>query len=389
MEKTIKNIWIHDDNAPCEKAFILNHSVHPEGLDVQRIRFNADGEYTPRPDSGHIVSVLKGGCHLIQSDAADRPLYIQSGIHLYLPPGRPHRLQLQAGAELLTVSGASAAQARGDQLLLRDEQFLSACAAGSQALRWILTPQYLSRRIFLHHDQTLLSKSGHPVSWFRTTMFDVSGLPVNDEGLPVFKMAYHSRTEFNVCYEVKGAARVRMALHPYKDRRQAWDRWLPIDSDTTYHLNESETSPEAEWFYNDTSGEKQYLRNKHEVSVVDGYVTLFCLFDPAPTGIEKHRQGEYSDYEPLASVIGTDLYNAHIKDLAEYDAMVDLLSLAKAAGRLEEHKGSAAWQTYLAGRAAQHAFEAKLYNTLREEALGRSRVIAPWMQEREYRGATA
>jgi hypothetical protein len=44
-------------------------------------------------------------------------------------------------------------------------------------LRWVITPQYLSRRIFLHHDPTLLSKSGHPVSWFHTTMFDVAGLP--------------------------------------------------------------------------------------------------------------------------------------------------------------------------------------------------------------------
>ena len=31
--------------------------------------------------------------------------------------------------------------------------------------------------IFLAHDATLLSSSGEPVSWYRTTMFDVAGLP--------------------------------------------------------------------------------------------------------------------------------------------------------------------------------------------------------------------
>ena len=84
----------------------------------------------------------------------------------------------------------------------------------------LLTLQYLSRRIFLHHDPTLLSKSGNPVSLFHTTMFDVDGLPKNEDGEPVFKMSYNSRTEFNVCYDVKGIARVRMAEHPYKATNQ-------------------------------------------------------------------------------------------------------------------------------------------------------------------------
>src|SRR5204863_9462523 len=99
-------------------------------------------------------------------------------------------------------------QARGERLLLRDEKFIAACATRSQTLRWTLTPQYLSRRIFLHHAPILLSKSGHPVSWFHTTMFDVAGLPPNQDGEPVFKMSYNSRTEFNVCYDVEGEARV-------------------------------------------------------------------------------------------------------------------------------------------------------------------------------------
>ena len=46
-------------------------------------------------------------------------------------------------------------------------------------------------------------------------MFDVAGLPVNEDREPVFKMSYNSRTEVDVCYDVKGTARVRMAQHPY------------------------------------------------------------------------------------------------------------------------------------------------------------------------------
>src|SRR5262249_18756391 len=140
----------------------------------------------------------------------------------------------------------SASQARGRNLLLRDETFLAACAAGSQSLRWVLTPQYLSRRVFLHHDPILLSKSGNPVSWFHTTMFDVIGLPNNDEGEPVFKMSYNSRTEFNVIYDVEGEARVRFARHPYRSAGQVWEPWQPIDGDTTYHLNEAAGGPDEE-----------------------------------------------------------------------------------------------------------------------------------------------
>jgi len=34
------------------------------------------------------------------------------------------------------------------------------------------------------------------------------------DGESVFKMAYNSRTEINVCFDVAGDARVRMAEHP-------------------------------------------------------------------------------------------------------------------------------------------------------------------------------
>jgi hypothetical protein len=306
---------------------------------------------------------------------------LEEGVHVYLPPCLKTVLEGEAETEMLRVSSPSEAQARGKRMLLRDETFVSACASGRQALRWVLTPQYLSRRVFLHHDQTLLSKSGHPVSWFRTTMFDVTGLPKNQDGESVFKMSYNSRTEFNVCYDVVGTARVRMARHPYQKENQAWEDWLPLDSNSTYHLNEAAGSPEEECRIDSQSKARQYLRNKHEVYIQDGYVSLFCLFDPAPTGIERHRPGEYSDYEPLSQILGTNEYQNHKRDVAKYDEMVDRLSMAKATGNLAEIQKSTIWELYRDGQKAQAGIEAELKRTLSEAGNGRTRVLTRWMQQ--------
>jgi hypothetical protein len=308
----------------------------------------------------------------------NEPLHLETGVHLYLPPGLEVVLEAEPGTEFLRVSSATASQVRGKQLLLRDETFLAACATGSQSLRWILTPQYLSRRIFLYHDAILLSKSGHPVSWFRTTMFDVAGLPINEDGEPVFKMSYNSRTEFNVCYDVKGHARVRMAKHPYREAKQLWDPWLSLDGDSTYHLNEAAGGPEEECHVDRRTQTKQFFRNKHEVYILDGYVSLFCLFDPAPTGIECHHPGEYSDYEPLSQVRG---YEAYQREIARFDEMVDTLSVAKARGKLKTLHATPLWQMYLRGREAQVAIEAELAKTLAAECNGRDKVLARWMQQ--------
>jgi len=301
-------------------------------------------------------------------------------VHLYLPPGLEVVLEAEPETELMRVSSPTASQTRGKRLLLRDEKFLAACASGSQLLRWVLTPQYLSRRIFLHHDPVLLSKSGHPVSWFRTTMFDVAGLPRNEEGEPVFKMSYNSRTEFNVCYDVKGIARVRMAKHPYQETNQLWGPWLSLDGNSTYHLNEAAGSSEEECRIDEKTHTKQFLRNKHEVHIIDGYVSLFCLFDPAPTGIESHRPGEYSDYESLSQVLGTKTYETLQQEIARYDEMVDRLSLEKAMGRLKTLNANPLWQLYLQGREAQMAIEADLAKALAAEGSGRESVLEHWMQ---------
>jgi hypothetical protein len=380
MQKLIKNNWRRENGVPFARARVLSHDVHPEGLNIDRVRFIEAGSLAPKPDVGHIISVLRGSGNLHVADGDIRSFSLETGVHLYLPPGLESVLDAEPGTEFLCVSAASASQARGKRLLLRDETFLAACAHGPQSLRWILTPQYLSRRVFLHHDPILLSKSGNPVSWFRTTMFDVAGLPENQDGEPVFKMSYNSRTECNVCYDVKGTARVRMALHPYRETKQHWGPWFTLDGDSTYHLNEAAGCPEEERRIDKMTGSPQFFRNKHEVHIVDGHVTLCCLFDPAPTGIERHRPGEYSDYEPLSQVLGTRSYEIHRREIARYDEMVDLLSLAKATGALSTFHGTAVWELYQQGQEAQAAIESLLADTLAAEGNGREKVLAPWMQ---------
>jgi hypothetical protein len=381
MQKLIKNHWHRESGEPFERAQILSHKIHPEGLDVDRIRFLEAGRFTPTSSVGHLVSVICGGGILYVANDSRSPFHVGAGVHLYLPPGLESALEVEPGTELLQVSTTSASQARGKHLLLRNETFLAACAYGSQSLRWAFTPQYLSRRIFLHHDPILLSKSGNPVSWFRTTMFDVAGLPENQDGEPVFKMSYNSRTEFNVCYDVKGTARVRMALHPYKQTNQLWGPWLPLDSDSTYHLNEAAGGPDEECHIDDATQTPRFLRNRHEVYILDGYVTLFCMFDPATTGVENHRPGEYSDYEPLSpQVLESVQYATHQREIARYDEMVDQLSLAKASGTINALHGTALWELYLRGRKTQADIESELAKSLASEGNGRERILARWMQ---------
>jgi hypothetical protein len=380
MQKIIRNKWFREPGASFERAQILKHEIHPEGLDVDRIRFLEPGGIKLSSNGGNIISILKGTAKLTLEKQHGEPFELEKGVHLYIPPGEESLFEAVSETEILRVASPSPSQARGKKLLIRNEAFLSACTSVSQSYRWILTPQYLSRRIFLYHDQILLSKSGNPVSWFRTTMFDVAGLPKNEEGFSVFKMSYNSRTEFNVCYDVKGKARVRMAKHPYRDKGQLWHPWETLDEETTYNLDEVAGGSDEEYFIDEHTGVRQILRNKHEVHIIDGYVTLFCLFDPSPTGAEKHRAGEYSDYEPLSSILGSPKYEVQLQEMAKYDEIVDRLSMAKAIGELSNFSATQIWQEYLQGRTAQIAGEMELKRLLAAEGHGRERVVAQWMQ---------
>lgn len=210
-------------------------------------------------------------------------------------------------------------------------------------------------------------------------MFDVAGLPGNEEGEPVFKMSYNSRTECNVCYDVEGRARVRMAKHPYKEKNQAWGPWHLLDGDSTYHLNEGSGSTEEECVIDEKTRTPKFFRNKHEVHIVDGHVSLCCIFDPAPTGVERHRPGEYSDYEPLSQVLGTKEYENHKLEITRFDEMVDQLSLAKSTDSLNTLRETPLWDLYLRGRDTQVAIESALQQKLAAEGGGREQVLGRWM----------
>lgn len=371
MEKVIRNVWEPSPVPGLSWARILRPEERPEGLGAERWRADRPVDTTPRPEP-QLLSVLKGHLEL---SVEENGLQLPKGSHLYLPAGSARSMRVHAGTELAIVWAPRPEQARGRRVLVRDEQFVQACAAEGRALRWTLTPQYLSRRIFLHHDETLLSKSGQPISWFHTTMFDVSGLPPNEEGTSVFKMSYNSKTEFNLCYQVQGDAKVRMALHPYRGAGQSWGPWQRLDGDTTYHLNEAKGGPEEEQLPG-PDGQLKPHRNKHEVSAVGGHVSLMCVFDPAPSGIERHRPGDYSDYEPIEQVLGTPAYEDHRRLLGPFDVMVDRLSWAKATGQLEAERSSPEWARYQGGRQSQQALERALLDGLDPE---RRAALGPWL----------
>ncbi len=363
MQRIIENVW-RPLKPGLERAQVVQHTDVPEGLNVSRYRCQAQCDLSLDDQAGHMLSVPQGQAHF---QSREHSLALSSGSNMYIPPGAGAAFTLQPNTELIVVSSGQPKQAVGTQVVLRHERFLAACAIKGHALRWILTPQYLSRRIFLHHDAPMRSRAGRPVSWFHTTMFDVGGLALNQDQEPVFKMSYDTRTEFNVCYDVQGKSRVRMAEHPYVSPGQKWLPWCRLHSDATYHLNET------------NEGFDRVHRNRHEVAIEGGYVSLFCTFDPAPTGMERHRPGEYSDYEPLELVQQRPEYAQHIRSMRVFDEMVEVLSMAQATGQLESQKGSTHWKVYEEGRIAQLEFEQAMKDKLRSEGAGRDLILAKWM----------
>jgi len=379
MEKIIRNDWQQIRKGTL-RADILKRSIHVEGLDISRFRFEQPGETELNSSDGHIITVLSGGV-LLKVNSCEKPLNLHPFVHLYIPPDEQAQLKVSANTRIIHISGPED-QARGKRLIVRDEQFLRATADNERLFRWILTPQYLSRRVFLYHDRALLSKNGDPVSLFHTTMFDVKGLPSNDDGLPVFKMSYDNQTEVNVCFDVSGEAKVRMAYHPYSDENQRWGEWQLLDSNTTYYLNEASNGSEVEWHKNPETAEQFSRRNKHEVFISEGgYVSLFCLFDPAPTGTERHLPGKYSSYEHISKIVGTESYERQLEALAPYDEMVDKLSFQKAQVSLDEVKKNPLWQSYQHGLKCQMNLESKLMQQLREDNQGRDGVVLRWLNK--------
>lgn len=355
--RVIRNDWRPDAGQPITRAHILHADVHPEGLDVVRVRWS--GESTARVSGeAHYVSLVRGTAR-VAGCALDTTTHLSVLGDV--------AIEGHDGTEAIVLTGRAPAYRK--PLIARQERFLRAALDATGPLRWILTPQYLSRRVFLHHDAALLSKSGAPVSWFRTTMFDTTGLPPNDDGESVFRMSYNHRTEPNFCYDVQGHARVRFAEHPYDDAAQRFGPWIDLDSETTYHLCEARGGPEEE------TRDGRPLRNRHEVACAGGYATLFCAFDPAPTGVEQHHPGTYSEYGPLDAVLGTERYAATKARFAIVDAMIDTLSLAAAQDRLHELEDSPEWALYEGER--ERAKELRIAMLANLEPSRRA-IVAPW-----------
>lgn len=349
-------------------AKILSRSVHVEGLDVCRYLSEPGCELDLDSGDGHIFSLLKGGASLRTSLENDK-LTIHAGTHVYLPPRSNARISFHEPSSAIHVA-ADNDQSRGKNLIVHDEKFLA-------ATRFVLTPQYLSRRAFLHRDPTLASKSGDPIAWFHTTMFDTCGLPPNTDGVEVFKMSYNYQSEVNVVYDVGDNARVRFARHPYGDSKsQRWGEWFTLDGETTYYLNESADGDEVETRVDEVTGREETLRNKHEVYIGAGsHVSLCCLFDPGPTGLETHQPGEYSSYSPVADTVVTPKYRAFLKAVKPIDAMVRSLSLERARDPDRSLAHLPAWSIYEEQLEEARNAQAKI---IRSEAEGREAIVERW-----------
>ncbi len=432
------------------KSTVLTEETSAEGLAISRYKTkplsqqqqqqqdhgdyssSSESEYPYMPldnDRGHIFSLLKGSAKLkLQTDDANNelgidsetPLTIAAGTHMYIPPHHHASIAFSTSQSsyAIHVSGQSE-YATGTKLLIRNERF-------ARSARDTLTPQYLSRRIFTNRDETLTSKYGTKIAWFHTTMFDSTGLAVNDEGKPVFKMSYNDQTEPNVVYEVGGIGKVRFAIHPYltssssssgsDKQKQVWSDWRSIDEDVTYYLNETADGKEVEKVVKevpvDTTNKSKNkdskaalispawpssheiqtetkistLRNRHEVYIQpsqsqsqSAFVSLCCLFDPGPTGLEVHQPGEYSSYGPVSETVQTPEYQEFVRRMAPVDEMIDVLSLEAAKGRDDESlKKLPQWSIFEAEKMKQLEKQTLLVDQLAKEGNGREKIVEAW-----------
>lgn len=104
------------------------------------------------------------------------------------------------------------------------------------------------------------------------------------------------------------------------------------------------------------------------------------MFDPAPTGVEKHKPGHYSDYEIRCKMFGAEQYEMQRWKIVRFDEMVDRLSLAKIEGELCNLHATPIWELYLRGREAQSAIEKELVKAFATEGEELEQVLIPWMQ---------
>ena len=162
-------------------------------------------------------------------------------------------------------------------------------------------------------------------------------------------------------------------MHPYREQDQPWGPWQTLSGDTTYYLCEDASL--SEWVQSDKGLKPR--RNKHEVQIEDGYVSLMCMHSPACTGVERHSTGAYSEYGDLKEVLGTPDHLRYLEQIAPLDEMVDALSLARALGN--DLQALPHWRRYQDGLAAQRLSESTLLADLRGQGHGREAILTPWI----------
>jgi hypothetical protein len=369
--KVIVNDW-QDSGQGIRVSRIIDRAVGCEDIDVCRYEAEYGAVLDLAADHGHILSLLDGQAMLEPGEDDLEALYFTSGTHAYIPPGCTARLRFSESSSVIHAS-ASGSRPHGSEFLVHNERYLA-------PTRFVLTPQYLSRRVFLNRDHTLVSRSGDRVAWFHTTMFDTQGLPPNHDGRSVFKMSYDHQTEVNVVYDVKNQAAVRFAAHPYTEpSAQSWSDWHSLDGNTTYYLNECADGPEIERHTEAVSGKERCLRNRHEIFIAPGgHVSLCCMFDPGPTGLETHQPGEYSAYAPVAAIVGTKEHRDFVASVAPADDIVRSLSLAEARNGGVPDRSSPKWKEYES--ALNHAKESEEH-LIRDSEEERRAIMASWRIE--------
>lgn len=338
--KIIVNEWESSRrNVGIRVSHVVDGRDSCEGIHVCRYLSEPGSRINLSSDQGHIFSLLEGEGVLKLPDEPNE-LAISAGTHIYVPPSRSANFRFLEQSSAIHAF-APANRPHGEKLLVHNERYMATS-------RFVLTPQYLSRRAFLNRDHTLVSKSGDRVAWFHTTMFDTQGLPLNHDGLPVFKMSYDHQTEINVIFDVGGEASARFAQHPYVDAAmQRWSDWHVLDDQTTYYLNEGARGPDVERFTDPKTGKEKKLRNRHEIYISPGgHVSLCCLFDPGPTGLETHQPGEYSSYAPVSETVDTPAYQEFVELVSVADNMIQTLSYDQASNAGKEVRSYPAWAEY-------------------------------------------
>lgn len=317
--------WEADEAECVQKWSILDATTSCEGLSLARYRWNKSRSIEVA-NYGCIISVFKGSgfIHLVDSNGQKGQLFLSTFVHAYIPPCNVRFQGVENGTEIACLSAPTTALAQGKELIIRNEEIMANKFSKSGMSRWTKVELYTSRRLFLHHDKTLISKNGHPISWNRTSFSTDTDI--------LLKLSYNNHTEFNMIYDLDGDVRVRTAMHPYP--REIWSEWHMLDGSCCYYLDETEPMAEQQL---DIFGRAANLRNKHELHFSKGHCSLFCMFDPGLAGTETHDTGSFSAYDKFSDIQNSEKYRQFLDDVLKTDAIADTESLRKAQEDAKRH----------------------------------------------------